>query len=210
VRLSYSFEVEAGPGSVKLSILADDGAAVFAGSGNVAAQLGDVEVRFRSFSTPLPVFGAIQQADHLVYPARNGNLPAGSWFGFSAEIWLPAAPLVADAAIFNANFSTHADQQINLFVTPQDGTLLFWGLQGDATHWNFSNPRSVTDGNLHQIVASVGPGGAELGVDGETSSEPAGEYDLATLDRVEIGASAGSSGPLTGIIRRIRITPSAD
>ncbi|HVJ14204.1 MAG TPA: LamG-like jellyroll fold domain-containing protein, partial [Polyangiaceae bacterium] len=209
VRLSYSFDIDAGSGLLRLAVLADDGAAAFAGDGSVAAELGDVELRFRSYSTPLPTFGAIQQADHLVYPAGNGNLPGGPWFSFSAQIWLPAAPLVADAAVFNANFATHYDQQINLFVSP-DGSLQFWGLQGDATHWQFSNPALVTDGNVHQVVASVGPEGATLSVDGESVTEPAGAYDLTVLDRVEIGTSTSSSGPLTGMIGRIRIESISD
>ncbi len=205
VRLSYSFGVTGGAGRVRLAILADDGALVFAGDGSVAAQLGDVELRFRSYAAPLPAFGAIQQADHLVYPAGNGNLPAGPWFSFSAEIWLPPTPLVADGAVFNANFATNYDQQINLFVDP-DGALQFWGLQGDATHWQFSTSETVNDGSVHQIVARVDQNEATLSIDGQSTSEPAGQYDLSALDRVEVGTSTSSSGPLTGIIRRISIT----
>jgi hypothetical protein len=207
LRLSFAFDVDPGPGQLRLTLLDDDGATAFVGDGASAVSVGDVELRFRSFSTPLPMFGAIQQADHLVYPAGNGNLPGGPWFDFSAEIWLPAAPLLADAAIFNANFASRYDQQINLFVSPQDGSLQFWGKQGDATHWQFSSADVVTDGNVHQIGASVGPGGATLSVDGKTTTEPAGAYDLTTLDRVEVGMSTSSSGALTGIVRRLLLAP---
>jgi hypothetical protein len=207
VRLSFSFDVDPGPARLRLALLADDASAVFAGDGGIAAHVGGVELRFRSFSTPLPTFGAIQQADHLVYPAGNGNLPGGPAFDFSAEIWLPAAPLVADAAILNANFSTRYDQQINLFVSPADGAVQFWGLQGEQAKWQFSNPRTVIDGAVHLVSARVGPDGATLSVDGASVIEPAADYDLSVLDRVEIGTSTSSSGPLTGIVRRIVIAP---
>lgn len=206
VRASFSFDVEPGIQRMRLSLLADDGEPVFAGDGSAFAELGDVELRFRSFSAPLPTFGTIQQADQLVYPTGNGNLPAGPWFSFSAELWLPEAPLVADAAVFNANFATGYDQQINLFVRPADGTLQFWGLGGDSNDWVLGDPRSLTDGKLHSIGAGVGPEGATVGVDGSAATTP-GAYDTTLLDRVEIGTSTSSSGPLTGIVRRIRFAP---
>ncbi|HEX2878386.1 MAG TPA: hypothetical protein VHO25_02505 [Polyangiaceae bacterium] len=208
VRASFSFDINPGQDVLRLAILADDGSAAFAGNGSIAAHVGNVELRFRSYSTPLPTFGPIQQADHLVYPAGNGNLPPGSAFEVSAEIWLPNTPLVADAAIFNANFAAQYEQQINLFVPPQDATPQFWGLQGPATLWNLVSPVAVNDGNLHQITASVGPSGATLGVDDQVSSDPdAIPLDLSGLDRIEVGISTSSSGPFTGIIRQLRILP---
>jgi hypothetical protein len=208
VRASFSFDVNPGQEVLHLAILDDNGAAAFAGDGSIAAYVGNVELRFRSYSTPLPTFGTIQQADHLVYPAGNGNLPPGSAFEVSAEIWLPDTPLVADAAIFNANFAARYDQQINLFIPPQDATPQFWGLQGTTTHWNFSSPVAVNDGVLHRITASVGATGATLGVDDQISNAAmATPYDLSGLDRVEIGTSANSSGPLTGLIRNLHISP---
>jgi hypothetical protein len=208
VRASCSFDINPGQNTLSLAVLADDGTTAFAGDNSIAAYVGDVEVRFRSYSTPLPTFGTIQQADHLVYPAGNGNLPSGTDFEVSAEIWLPDTPLVADAAIFNANFAAQYEQQINLFVLPQDGTPQFWGLEGPITHWNFASPRAVNDGTLHQITASVGPNDATLGVDDQiTSATLTNPYDLSGLDRVEIGISTSSSGPLTGIIRQLRIVP---
>jgi hypothetical protein len=135
-------------------------------------------------------------------------LPPGSAFEVSAEIWLPDTPLVADAAIFNANFAAQYDQQINLFIRPGDGTPQFWGLQGNTTPWNFVSPIAVNDGSLHQITASVGPMGATLGVDDQISNGPViTPFDLSGLDRVEVGTSTSSSGPLTGIIRQLRILP---
>ncbi len=210
VRASFSFDINPGQDVLRLAVLADNGAAAFAGDNSIAAYIGDVELRFRSYSTPLPTFGTIQQADHLVYPAGNGNLPPGSAFEVSAEVWLPATPLVADSAIFNANFAAQYDQQINLFISPADGTPQFWGLQGNAASWTFASPIAVNDGSLHQITASVGPMGATLGVDDQISNGPiATPYDLSSLDRVEVGTSTSSSGPLTGIIRQLRILPPA-
>ncbi|HTM43552.1 MAG TPA: LamG-like jellyroll fold domain-containing protein [Polyangiaceae bacterium] len=206
-RLSFSFDVNPGQGNLRLSVLADDSTAAFAGDGNVAIDIGDVEMRFRSYSTPLPTFGTIQQADHLVYPTGNGNLPSATSFDVSAEVWLPAAPLVADAAILNANFATRYDQQLNLFVRPQDGTVQFWGLQGTAVNWQLPNPQAVNDGNLHQVRAIIDPTGATLTVDSQTTTEPNAQYDVTALDRIEIGTSTSSSGPFTGIIRTLRIAP---
>lgn len=207
VRLSYSFDITAGPGTLRVTLLSDDTTTTFPGDGSVAAYVGDPDLRFRSFSTPLPTFGTIQQADHLVYPAGNGNLPSTAGFSISADIWLPNAPLVADAAIFNANFATRYDQQINLFVSPDDGAPQFWGLQGATTHWQFSNPSAVNDGSVHRVTATVDQGEATLDVDGQRASESAGQYDTSVLDRIEIGTSTSSSGPFTGIISRIAILP---
>jgi hypothetical protein len=208
VRASFSFDVNPGQEVLRLAVLADDGSAAFAGDGSIAAHLGNVELRFRSYSTPLPTFGTIQQADHLVYPAGNGNLPPGSAFEVSAQIWLPDTPLVADVAIFNANFAAQYDQQINLFVRPADAAPQFWGLQGTTSLWNLASSVAVNDGTLHQVTASVGPAGAILGVDDQVTTTPmATPYDLGGLDRVEVGISSNSSGPLTGIIRQLRIVP---
>ncbi len=204
-RLSYSFDVTAGPGRLRLALLANDGADTFAGDGAIAAHLGDAELRFRSYSTQLPTFGAIQRADQLIYPAGNGNLAGGPYFDFSAEIWLPDAPLLADAAIVNASFADRFDQQINLFVSPAQGAIQFWGLQGGVAAWQFSSARGVNDGRVHQVVATVDKDGASLSVDGERTTSPAASYDTSALDRVQIGASVNSSGPLTGIVRRVLI-----
>lgn len=206
MRPSFSFEVDAGDHLLRLTLLDDDSNATFTGDGSVAAHLGDVELRFRSISTPLPTFGNIQQPDHLAYPAGSGNLPSGGSFGFSAELWLPATPLLADAAIITANAGGRYDPQINVFVRPSDGTIQYWGRELDAAIWQMSSTTAVTDGALHQLAVGLGPEGATLTVDGESTTDPADGYDLSQLDRVEIGGSMMSSGPLTGIVRRIRIT----
>jgi hypothetical protein len=205
VRLSFSFDVTPGPGRLRLTLLDKSSSPTFAGDGSVALQIGDAELRFRSFSTPLPTFGAIEQADHLTYPAGNGNLPKSGWVSFGAEIWLPSAPLLADSAILNANFATRYDQQINLFVSSQNGTAQFWSLQGKATPWQVSSTSSLTDGKLHAVEASLGPQGATLTIDGASRTAKAQPYDLSVLDRVEIGTSTSSSGPLSGIVRHVSI-----
>jgi hypothetical protein len=63
----------------------------------------------------------------------------------------------------------------------------------------------VTDGNVHRVVASVSASEATLSVDGNSASAKASAYDLSALDRIEVGTSTSSSGPLTGLLRRIRI-----
>lgn len=203
VRLSFTFAVEPMMGRLRLTLLSDDGTGTFAGDGSVALELGDAELRVRSYNAPLPMLEAIQRDERLVYPAANGNLAGGPYFDFSAEVWLPNAPLLADAAIVNASFADRFDQQINLFVSPQDGALRFWGLQGDTTPWQFGSPTRVTDGKLHQVVASVDQTGAALSVDGARTTAPAERFDTSVLDRVAIGTSVNSSGALTGIVRRV-------
>lgn len=204
LRLSFAFDVKMGPGRLRLALLDDAGTEAFSGDGSVAAYAGDAQLSFRSFSTPLPTLSAVQQADHLVYPAGNGNLAGGRYFDFSAEIWLPNTPLLADAAIVNANFAAKYDQQINLFVSP-DGKIQFWGLQGAAAPWQLGSPYAVNDGKLHQVSATVNADGASVSIDGRSTSAPAERYDTTVLDRVEIGTSTSSSGPLTGIVRRLLI-----
>jgi hypothetical protein len=206
VRVSYSFDVGPGPGSLQLSILDDDGASAFAGSGDVAAEVGEGELRFRSFSTPLPTFGSIQAEDSLVFPAGNGNFPSGGAFEIDAEFWLPAAPLLADAAILNANFAMQYEQQINLFVTAQQSVVRFQSLLGKTAPWTVTGAATVTDGNVHHLAASVAAGEASLSVDGATLKAPAEAYDTSKLDRIEVGASKTSSGALTGMVRRLSIS----
>lgn len=205
LRLSYSFDVEPGAHRLRLSLLGADGAEVFPGDGSVAAHLGDVELRFRSYSTPLPTFGAIQRADQLIYPAGNGNLAGGPFFDFSAEVWLPDAPLLADAAILNASFSDRFDQQINVFVSPARGAVQFWGLQDSGAAWQFSHDAPVNDGRVHRVAASVTADGASLSVDGARTNAPAQPYDTSALDRIQVGASVNSSGPLNGLVRHVRL-----
>jgi hypothetical protein len=206
VRLSYSFDIAPGPGSLQLTLLADDGAAAFAGNGEVALEAGDVELRFRQFSTPLPMLEPIQAADLLVFPAGNGNFPAGGSFGIDAEFWLPAAPLIADVALVNANFATQYEQQINLFVIGPQRNVRFGSLLAKDRPWTVTDTSTmVTDGELHQVRATVANGEATLVVDGVTTRGDAKPYDTSMLDRIEVGASKNSSGALTGILRHVSI-----
>jgi hypothetical protein len=142
-----------------------------------------------------------------VYPAGNENFPNGSAVDLRADIWLPDAPLVADAAIFNANFATRYDQQINLFVSPGAGTVQFWGLEEGASRWQVSSSQSVIDGDLHTVRAAVRPGEVTLSVDGQEVTAGAESYDTSRLDRIEIGTSTSSSGPFTGLLRRVVLRP---
>ncbi|HXK16484.1 MAG TPA: LamG-like jellyroll fold domain-containing protein, partial [Polyangiaceae bacterium] len=207
VRLSYSFNVNPGAGRLRLTLLNDASATAFAGDGSVAAQVGDAALSFRSFSTPLPTFGSIEQPDHLIYPASSGNLPQASNLSFSAEVWLPAAPLLVDAAILNLNFAAGTDQQINLFVPAKTGAARFVGTQGATVPWLVSSAQTLTDGKLHAVSASVGPTSASITVDGTTVTGKAAPFDTSVLDRIEIGISATSSGALTGLVRHVRIAP---
>lgn len=205
VRLSCSFDVAPSPGSVRLTILDDTGGSSFAGTGDVAMELGDSELRYRSFSTPLPTFGAIQAVDSLVFPSGNGNFPSGGAFSIEADFWLPDAPLLGDSAILNANFASQYDQQISLFVTGNQRVVRFESVLGNAHPWNVTSKTAVTDGRLHHLVASVQDGQARLQVDGASVSGEATPYDTSMLDRVEVGASKISGGVLTGIMRQVSI-----
>lgn len=206
-RVSYSFDIAQGQHDIRITLLDDSGADTFAGDGQAALDLGNFELRFRSYSTPLPLLGGIQSADRLVYPAGNGNLPMTPRVRLSTHVWLPGAKLLADSAIINVNFATHYDQQMNLFVASQDGTVRFWGIQGQATIWQNRYAVPVTDGLVHTIKAEMGAGTASLDVDGTNQIRAAASFDTSTLDRIELGASVSASGPLTGILRNVRIEP---
>jgi hypothetical protein len=205
VRLSCSFDVALSPGSLRLTVLDDAGGTSFAGDGDVAMELGDSELRYRSFSTPLPTFGAIQAVDSLVFPSGNGNFPSGGAFRIEADFWLPDAPLLADSAILNANFASQYDQQISLFVTGNQRVVRFESLLGNAHPWNITSRTPVTDGRLHYLAASVRDGQATLQVDGASVADQATPYDTSMLDRIEVGASKISGGVLTGILRQLSI-----
>jgi len=207
VRLSYSFKVDPGPGSLRLTLLSDASTTAFAGDGSVAAQVGDAALSFRSYSTPLPTFGTIEQPDHLMYPASSGNLPQGSDLSFSAEVWLPAAPLLTDAAVLNVNFAAGNNQQISLFLPAPTRVARFSATQGTTSSWLVSGAESLTDGKLHALVAKVGAKKASLTVDAATVTGEAKAFDTSVLDRIEIGASLAGGGPLTGLVRHVRIAP---
>lgn len=206
VRLSLAYDSAGGPQMLRISLLDDDSSPTFAGDGSVALDLGDAELRFGSVSTLLPTFGDIQRADHLVYQAGNGNFPPGPWFELGAEVWLPQAPLAADAAVLNVNFANRYDQQINLFVNAIGSSAQFGGLQGDAAPWTVASDVALADGTWHRLGAGVGPNGATLRVDDETTRGAAGAFDVGVLDRIDIGKTTSSSGALTGLVRRVAIS----
>jgi hypothetical protein len=206
VRLSLAYDSAGGPQTLRIALLDDASSPTFAGDGSVALELGDAELRFGSAATLLPTFGDIQLADHLVYQAENGNFPPGPGFELAAEVWLPAAPLAADAAVINVNFASRYDEQINLFINAIGATAQFGGLQGDTAPWTVASDVPLTDGAWHQLSAGVGQSGATLRVDDSTTSGPARAFDVGVLDRIDVGKTTSSSGALTGLVRRVAIS----
>jgi hypothetical protein len=206
VRLSLAYESAGGPQMLRILLLDDDSSPTFAGDGSAVLDLGDAELRFGSVATLLPTFGDIQRADHLAYKAGNGNFPPGPWFELAAEVWLPRAPLAADAAVLNVNFASRYDQQINLFVNAIGGTAQFGGLQGDRAPWTVASEVPITDGAWHRLGAGVGSNEATLRVDDDTTRGPAAAFDVGVLDRIDVGKTTSSSGALTGLVRRVAIS----
>jgi hypothetical protein len=78
-------------------------------------------------------------------------------------------------------------------------------LLGKAAPWTVTDAARVTDGEIHQVQATVAAGKATLVVDGVSTEQNAMPYDTSMLDRIEVGASKNSSGALTGLLRHVSI-----
>jgi len=163
-------------------------------------------------------------ADQLVFIANDGNLPKGSSVSISLQVLLPAGPRLDDQAILNLNFQDDYTNQVDLYVTGATGdqdaggsanTLEFSGLlpgptalAQPTTLWAFNNFTSVIDGNRHSIRAEWTPRAASVWVD---QMQPATEALLVSgamqppLDRMEVGFSVNSSGPLEGLVSSIAV-----
>jgi hypothetical protein len=227
VRCAYTFKnTVAGPVTFEIHLLdSSPSGEPFAGDGQSAwVDLAGLQVDVSTFY-PGSLFGAAaQMADQLVFVANDGNVPQGSSVSISLQVLLPEGPRLDDQAILNLNLKDDYAPQVDLYVTGDTGdgdgggsasTLEFSGLQPGPTAaappttlWAFNNFTSVVDGNRHSIRAEWNTRAASVWVD---QMQAATEDLLVSgaapppLDRMEVGFSVNSSGPLDGLVSSIAI-----
>jgi hypothetical protein len=150
-----------------------------------------------------------QDEDHVSYPGEV-NLPDGDAGRVAADFFLPWLPGPGQSTVVNLSRAGRFGDQINVFVAGE-GQMLFWGLRNDDSRWGFGLPESaarVDDGQSHRVVGSWGPSGAALDIDGATERQ--GDATAAGthlgFDRVDLGNSLESSGPLFGGLSVVRIS----
>jgi hypothetical protein len=227
VRCAYTFKnAIAGPVTFELHLLdSSPSGEPFAGDGQSAwVDVAGLQVDVSTFYPRSLVGADAQLADQLVFIANDGNLPKGSSVSISLQVLLPAGPRLDDQAILNLNFQDDYTNQVDLYVTGATGdqdaggsanTLEFSGLlpgptalAQPTTLWAFNNFTSVIDGNRHSIRAEWTPRAASVWVD---QMQPATEALLVSgamqppLDRMEVGFSVNSSGPLEGLVSSIAV-----
>lgn len=154
----------------------------------------------------LPVI-ADQSEDHVSYPG-GVNLPDGDAGRIEAVFFAPWLPGPGQSTVVNLSRQGRFGDQINVFIA-DEGQMLYWGLRDDDSRWGFglTGAARVDDGRTHRVEARWGPSGATLDVDGAT--EGLGDADAAGthigFDRIDLGNSLESSGPLFGGISVLRI-----
>ena len=164
--------------------------------------------RFDRSQVGLPIV-AEQDEDRISYPG-GVNLPAGDAGRVEATFFAPWLPGPGQSTVVNLSRGGRFEDQINVFVAGE-GRMLFWGIRDDASRWGFGLPAAaaprVDDGRVHRVEASWGPSGATLDIDGVTERQ--GDATAAGthlgLDRIDLGNSLASSGPLFGAISVLRV-----
>jgi len=164
--------------------------------------------QFERSQVGLPVV-ADQDEDHVSYPG-GVNLPIGDAGRVEASFFVPWLPGPGQSTVVNLSQQGRFGDQINVFVAGE-GQMLFWGLRNDDSRWGFGLPEDslrVDDGRSHRVVGSWGPSGATLDIDGVSESQGDGTAAGTHLgfDRIDLGNSLESSGPLYGGISVFRVT----
>jgi hypothetical protein len=220
VRCAYVFAAEAGPlvyGVHLLNGLNGTPSDVFAGDGTTAwVDIWGMQVDVSS-DFPGSLLGADVQAPDNLWWASDGNLPPTSRVAVQLRVLLPAGPRLDDQAVLNLNLgAAAASNQVNLFVTGNagqpSGQLSFEGLAGVTTYWAVDYPvsggHSVVDGIWHRVQAYWTPQAVAISVDGVAASWPPQVSPAPfTFDRIDVGFSTSSSGPLAGLVGGLQIGP---
>lgn len=222
-RCAYTFKnAIAGPVTFEIHLLDSSPAGEpFAGVGQSAwVDIAGLQVDVSTFY-PRSLLGAdAQPGDQLVFVANDGNVPMASPVLASLQVLLPMAPRLDDQAILNLNFEDNYAPQVDLFVTGDTGdedggsmgTLEFSGIEPPAatptTLWAFNDFTSVIDGSRHSIQAEWNAQAASVWVD---KTQAATEALLVSggapspIDRIEVGFSVNSSGPLDGLVSSLAL-----
>jgi hypothetical protein len=191
-----------------VDLLDDAGAQAFAGDGATpAVHVAGLQVDLGLVLAGSLLASDMQPADHLTFVGDDGNLPAAAAGLIDVRVLLPEGPRLTDQAIFNLNRGTAFDDQVQLFVRGDIGKVEFWGISTGDTYWTFDHPASMTDGRRHLLSASWNMTSAHIAVDGIARDQAVLLPDPPpfVLDRIDVGFSTQSGGPLEGLVGGLRI-----
>ena len=206
-RCAYGFEPR--PGSITYVVqLADPSVtttidAPFAGDGTSAALFVaglQVDVGLRAPGSLLAADP--QAADHLVFVANDGNLPARAAISFTMRMIAPAAARATDQPILNLNHGGLSEEQVQLFVAGQSGHLKYAGRGGGVMRWLIEHQTPLADGQRHVVDGSWNPASAEVAINGVVDTVPTLTQNAApfVFDQIDVAFSPETSDHLEGLV----------
>jgi hypothetical protein len=209
-RCSLALDAAAGPQTFSVQLLDDLGNETFAGAGAPTLEVGGLQVD-DGLAFAGSLLGAdVQEVDRLTFRADDGNLPSGAAGVVSLRVLVPSGPRINDQAILNLNRGGTYDDQVQLYVRGDAagaGNVKFWRLEAGQAQWAFDGLVPVTDGAPHDVLASWGMTSALLRVDGRSTQMAVQAPSAASfgLDRIDVGFSQLSSGPLEGLVAGLHV-----
>jgi hypothetical protein len=212
-RCGYIYEDMGGQLEHRLHLLNNAGDEIFAGDGMPVIHVAGFQLdENTAYPASLLAVGQ-QQPDRLTFVGNDGNLPGGGPVMLALRVNLPPWPRYLDAAVVNINRGGSNVDQINLFVVGYSagasaGVFQFKGTSQGGTHWVVNHPLRSTDGKAHALIAEWGGGMARLSIDGglpRGNGETNVSAALYTFDRIDVGFSSRSSGPLQGLVGRLEL-----
>jgi hypothetical protein len=206
-RCAYGFDAGPGPTTYSVQLTDPSGAAPiegpFAGDGASPALFVSglqVDVGLRAPGSLLAADA--QAADHLVFAANDGNLPARSAISFTMRMIAPAAARATDQPILDLNRAGLSEEQVQLFVAGQSGDLKYTGRGGGVVRWLIDHQPPLADGQRHVLDGSWSSASAEVGINGVVATTPTLTHDAApfVFDQIDVAFSPGTSDHLEGLV----------
>jgi hypothetical protein len=218
-RCAYGFDASPGETTYALQLLAP-GAALptdppFAGDGTTAAVFVagfQADVGLRAPGSLLAVDA--QDADRLVFAAKDGNLPASAAVSFAFRMIAPAAPRATDQPVLNLNRAGLAADDVQLFIVGTAGAagagghLEYSGTAGGVRRWSIEQSIVLADGQQHVIQGAWSATSAQVAVNGVVDIQPAlaAASPAFELDQIDVAFSALSTDHLEGLVAGLQIS----
>ena len=206
-RCAYGFE--ASPGSTTYTVQLGNPTATapvdapFSGDGTSAAVFiaglqADVGLR-----APGSLLAAdAQSADHLVFPAGAGNLPARAAISFAMSLLAPPATRPTDQPILSLNRGGLAEEEVRLFVAGQSGHLKYGGRGDGVTRWLIDHETPLADGQRRTLDGSWSSTSAQVTINGIVASTPTLTQNAEpfVFDQIDVAFGPGTSDHLEGLL----------
>jgi hypothetical protein len=143
-----------------------------------------------------------QPADHLVFAAGEGNLPARAAISFGMRVIAPPAARPTDQPILSLNRAGLAEDEVRLFVAGQSGHLKYGGRGDGVTRWLIDHQTPLADGQRRTLEGNWNPMSAEISVNGIVASTPTLTQNAApfVFDQIDVAFGPGTSDHLEGLL----------